>query len=221
MIGKYKFHNSSHYGARSPADLDRDPEEYAALVVKNIQAHQLADVPDDVLTPDEARSAYVDSLGGSHKWISNPADDGWLLIDAAKNPVELANGDHVEFKFDEIPVLVGTSRYGRSLVKNPDGTESSERTATVTDQRINNGRPTNIPTMFNGIQVDQERAIEMISAADGVDPETGEALPAHESIPTAVQAAKSRSDKLGRENRLDPIRNNSQGRGLDGLTGRN
>jgi len=71
MIGKYKFHNSSHYGARSPADLDRDPEEYAALVVKNIQAHQLADVPDDVLTPDEARSAYVDSLGGSHKWISN------------------------------------------------------------------------------------------------------------------------------------------------------
>jgi len=87
---------------------------------------------------------------------------------------------------------------GRRLVDNPDGTVSSERTVTVTSDEINRGRPTNIPTMFGGVELGVEDAIRRIIAAGGRDPETGRQLEAFNSIEEAVKAAQERSDNIGK-----------------------
>lgn len=85
----------------------------------------------------------------------------------------------------------------RPPVQNRDGSVSTERSITVTDPRLNDGRPTNIPSMFGGREVSQDEAIERIVRAGGKDPETGRSLPAFDSIEEAVAAAKARSERLG------------------------
>ena len=83
---------------------------------------------------------------------------------------------------------------GRQVVKNPDGSVSTERTITVTHPRINNGLPTNIPSMFGGKEVSEDEAIEIIIRAGGFDPETGRYLPGFNTIEDAVKAAQQRSN---------------------------
>jgi len=91
----------------------------------------------------------------------------------------------------------GQTGDGRTLYRNQDGSVSSERSITVTDPRLNGGRPTNIPSMFNGRQVEQNEAIDIIVRNGGIDPETGRRLESYNTIDEAVAAAKSRSAGLG------------------------
>ena len=90
---------------------------------------------------------------------------------------------------------------GRALI--PDlitpGDTASEYSITVENDQINNGRATNIPSIYDGKVVSEEEAIRRVVEANGVDPETGRTLPAFNSIPEAVAAAKERSDELGRK----------------------
>lgn len=85
----------------------------------------------------------------------------------------------------------------------PDGDVSTEISITVTDRRLNGGRPTNIPTLVKG-QVDvnnllvgkkvtreqEEIAINRATrrVAEGAE------LPSYDSISTAVKAAQTRSE---------------------------
>tara|TARA_R110002051_G_scaffold4429_1_gene23566 strand:- start:1057 stop:2010 length:954 start_codon:yes stop_codon:yes gene_type:complete len=85
----------------------------------------------------------------------------------------------------------------RPRISNPDGSFSTERSITVTDERINDGQPTNIPSMFGGVEREEEEAIQRIVEAGGIDPETGRALPSFPSIDEAVKAAMARSDSIG------------------------
>ncbi len=103
----------------------------------------------------------------------------------------------VEYADPTTPQGVDQSGPGRPMVQNEDGTVSTERSITVTDPRINDSQPTNIPSMFDGVQVEQEEAINRISVAGGVDPETGRPLPGFDSIEDAVAAAEGRSAALG------------------------
>jgi hypothetical protein len=80
-----------------------------------------------------------------------------------------------------------------------DGQRMSERSITVTDPRINNGAPTNIPTLFGGKIVSDEEAIQRVADAGGMDPLTGRNLQAYASIQEAGEAAAARSAQLGRE----------------------
>lgn len=84
----------------------------------------------------------------------------------------------------------------RPLVENEDDTYSSELSITVEDPRINDGMPTNIPSMYGGKELSQEEAIAIVADAGGVDPETGRELKGFGSIDEAVQSAKSRSESL-------------------------
>jgi hypothetical protein len=95
--------------------------------------------------------------------------------------------------------VTGKTTEGRPVVKNPDGSVSTERTITVTDSRLNGGRATNIPSMFGGKEVSEDEAIERIVKAGGKDPETGRSLPGYASIEEAVTAAEERSSGLGQE----------------------
>ena len=81
------------------------------------------------------------------------------------------------------------------FIQNQDGSRSTERSITVTEQAINQGRPTNIPSIYsvNGEprEVPEEQAVRFAIA-------TGETYPAFASVEEAVAAAVARSDAGGR-----------------------
>lgn len=79
---------------------------------------------------------------------------------------------------------------GMPARQNADGTHSTELSITVTDPRINGGKPTNIPSLWGGKEVSQEQAI-----AKALD--SGNSYQAYDSIDEAVAAAKSRSNDGG------------------------
>lgn len=110
----------------------------------------------------------------------------------------IVGGTGVEIPLtDEGETSLRQTTVGRPEVQNPDGSVSTERSITVTDPRLNNGKPTNIPSMLDGKQVSQEEAIKRIIEAGGKDPETGRKVRSFESIEEAVRAARKRSKQLG------------------------
>lgn len=92
------------------------------------------------------------------------------------------------------------------VLKNPDGSVSTEISTTVTDPSLNDGKATNIPLLVKG-QIDveklqaggeptaQQQEIAIRRAADRV--KDGAKLPSFGSIDEAVAAAKARSDAKG------------------------
>jgi hypothetical protein len=74
----------------------------------------------------------------------------------------------------------------------------TERSITVTDDRINQGRPTNVPTVYDGREVTEEEAIRRIVEAGGRDPVTGRQLTGYNTIEEAIEDAETRSQELGR-----------------------
>lgn len=90
----------------------------------------------------------------------------------------------------------GFTKSGRPLIQNEDGSVSSEVTITVTHPSINDGKPTNIPSIYNGEFVSEQEAVEIVASAGGVDPDTGRKLPGFESIKEAETAARSRSSSI-------------------------
>lgn len=78
------------------------------------------------------------------------------------------------------------------------GKNQSEVSITVEDSRINSGKPTNIPSLYNGEIVSREEAIQRVVDAGGKDPETGRILPGFEDRIEARNAAKQRSDSIDR-----------------------
>lgn len=93
---------------------------------------------------------------------------------------------------------------GRPILQNSEGNVATEYTATVTDKRINWGRPTNIPTIYGGKYYTEKEARDIIAKAnpdpdDIRDPETGRRLRGWYSMPDAVIAARERSARLGKE----------------------
>jgi hypothetical protein len=96
---------------------------------------------------------------------------------------------------------------GRKILREGN-TIKTEETITIQDKRINEGRPTNIPTIYNGKKVSDKEAVEIIAKNKGVDPDTGRKLPGYyptnpfdqnSAIDAAVAAAKERSARLGKE----------------------
>lgn len=100
--------------------------------------------------------------------------------------------------------VIGKTPEGRSVIRNPDGTVSTERTVTVVHPLINGGRPTNIPTIFAGREFDEDTAAQIIlefarrkKKSTLIDPETGRELQAFDSMEAATKAAQARSREIG------------------------
>jgi hypothetical protein len=74
--------------------------------------------------------------------------------------------------------------------RNADGSHSTEVSITVTDPRINKGKPTNIPSLWGGEEVDEGTAV-------GNALKSGKSYGAFDSIEAAVAAAKARSEAGG------------------------
>lgn len=74
----------------------------------------------------------------------------------------------------------------------------SSKEITIKHPRINQGKPTNIPTIFNKVpggprEVTERAAVRRVIAAGGRDPVTKKKLRAYSSIAEAVTASKNRS----------------------------
>jgi len=74
--------------------------------------------------------------------------------------------------------------------KNADGSYSTELSITVTNPKLNGGKPTNIPSLWKGKEVDEETAVAN-ALASGVKYES------FSTIPEAVSAAKEKSKRGG------------------------
>ena len=83
----------------------------------------------------------------------------------------------------------------RQIVDNEDGTFSSELSVTVHDPR-DPDKFINIPSMYNGQEVSEEKALQIIEENGFVDPETGREIDSFNSVEDAVLAAKIRSDNI-------------------------
>ncbi|MBP7482195.1 MAG: hypothetical protein KA788_06655, partial [Lacunisphaera sp.] len=95
--------------------------------------------------------------------------------------------------------IVGKTDEGRPIVKNPDGSVSTERSVTVEID----GKWVNIPSMFGGKEVSEEEAVNIMQQNGMVDPETGRTMPTFNSLEEAETAARARSENdLGRYGNL-------------------
>lgn len=79
---------------------------------------------------------------------------------------------------------------GRPMLQNSDGSVSTEESITVTDPQLNGGKPTNIPSIWNGQRLREGQAVAAAM-------QSGQRFPAFGSIDEAVQAAQARSSQLG------------------------
>ena len=79
----------------------------------------------------------------------------------------------------------------RPILHNGDGSISTEESITVIDPRLNGGRPTNIPSIWDGQRTNSDD--EAVTAALN----SGQAFNSFESIEQAVAAARARSEMLG------------------------
>jgi len=82
--------------------------------------------------------------------------------------------------------LLPITHDGYPAVVNSDGSVSTEISITVTDPQLNDGKPTNIPSLWKGRIVSQEEAIKNALAS-------GNTYQSFSTIDAAVKAAKAKS----------------------------
>jgi hypothetical protein len=88
-----------------------------------------------------------------------------------------------------------TTQYGRKVYKDQFGAIHSESTATVQSPK---GGWMNIPLIYNGKYVTEDRARDIIINNGMVDPETGEKVRSYRDIPEAEEAARDRMRTLNK-----------------------
>lgn len=87
---------------------------------------------------------------------------------------------------------------GRPIIRNEDGSFSTEESITVTDERLNGGRPTNIPSIWGGKRPPAElNGTERENWAIEQALKSGQRFEAFDNIDQAVKAAEQRTAMLG------------------------
>ncbi|NIA67580.1 hypothetical protein HBA54_03155 [Pelagibius litoralis] len=97
---------------------------------------------------------------------------------------------------DALTATQDKTQAGRRIYKTSDGQSVSELSITVTHPEINAGKPTNIPTVYDGKIVTEQQAVAIVANAGGVDPDTGRELDGFDTIDEAEEAARARSQSL-------------------------
>jgi hypothetical protein len=84
--------------------------------------------------------------------------------------------------------------------KNPDGSRSTEVSVTLTHPKLNEGRPTNVPSLWGGEEVkDDDDIVNRVHRS-------GKIYPYHTSIEDAERSAVARSEGGG-SSRPDMVQN--------------
>ncbi|NIA72379.1 hypothetical protein HBA54_27705 [Pelagibius litoralis] len=170
---------------RVPAGVDPDLVQGSTTLFLD---RQIADLDvvippsiDDRLSDEDARGQYLAAVRDKGYWVTNSDETGLLLMDEQGRTVMRRQA---------------FTQAGRPIIEGDAG-RFSEISITVTHPDINDGKPTNIPSVFDGKPRSEEEAVRRVVEAGGVDPESGRALPGFDTIEAAVTAARDRSDSLG------------------------
>lgn len=92
--------------------------------------------------------------------------------------------------------ITGKTAEGRPIVKNSDGSISTERT--VTGQWGPNSEWVNVPTIYGGKEVSEEEAVKIAKENKFTDKETGRKFDFYKSLQDAESAAQKRSKSLSK-----------------------
>jgi len=123
------------------------------------------------------------------------------MMDGTMDVPEFSRGSSAQANYADGTERV-FSRYGKGPLKivsthdgypqqyDEEGRGMSEYSVTVTDPRINKGRPTNIPSLWEGKILSEDKAILKALANGGP-------YPSYKSIPQAIEAAGQKSDDGG------------------------
>lgn len=189
IAGKRLFYDTGQTAAGPPAapvpaapvsppnDLvGRPPAEVAAI--RAVQAGQPR-----VIVPGPAAAPVPAAVAAPA-----PADGIDISSQAPLTPANLSMSQSggLEGRFPPVGATPGT----QVPLQNSDGSVSTERSITVTDPKLNGGRPTNIPSIWGGRQVSQDEAIQNAVRS-------GTQFQSFGSIPEAVAAAQARSNAIG------------------------
>lgn len=91
---------------------------------------------------------------------------------------------------------IGRTSEGRVIIRNRDGSVSTERTVTFGDDEQGY---INVPTMFGGQQYDPREALGIILRNLNFDPDTGRYIKTHKTLKDAEDEARARTRSLGEE----------------------
>jgi hypothetical protein len=183
---KAKWFNSTAADAASTAYTNavKEKNDYAKQQLeKRIKVVESA--------PDyPGKQSYVDSLRKEMSLYGNTP----IPVDQDK-PAPAADKRGAEGKLEKpagkstVPNNAKTHD-GYPARKNADGSYSTELSITVTNPKLNDGKPTNIPSLWKGKEVDENTAVENALAS-------GKKYDSFPTIPEAVNAAKEKSKAGG------------------------
>jgi len=98
--------------------------------------------------------------------------------------------ERVFSRYGKGPLKIVSTHDGYPQQYDEEGRGMSEYSITVTDPRINKGRPTNIPSLWEGKLLSEDKAILKALAVGGP-------YPSYTSIPQAIEAAGQKSESGG------------------------
>lgn len=141
-------------------------------------------------TPPEFADAMRDQGVSEGFWGDHEAVSNVKVTELAPPPGTLPEELERAQPIDKKREIVGYRKDGRPILQNDDGSVSTERSITVTNRHLNGGRPTNIPSIWNGREYGEGAAI-------GFALHSGQKFDSFDDIDAALKAAKSRTEGLG------------------------
>ena len=148
--------------------------------------------------PEQRRSLTDEEF---NEYLNNLYRRGWQKGLLDETPDEEMFRKNEEFYKEhptdtlELSPTEHTTQYGRKVYKDQFNAIHSETTVTVPAP---NGGWMNIPSIYNGRYVTEDRARDIIINNGMVDPETGERVQVYASDDEAVEAAKQRMRTLNK-----------------------
>jgi len=188
-------------GINSENDL-KDPDKFSELFAEGASDYALGLLPGKHAPAILKAYGYQGAKWGDDFWLAGKVDD-YLAKPPVKErtPGYAAGGAVRAYDPTEIDAIVAEFTRGYSegglkthdgfdAVENPDGSVSTEISITVQDPRLNEGRPTNIPSLWERKVVDDDTAVERAL-------KSGKRYTSYDTIEEAVRAARQRSSDLG------------------------
>ncbi len=118
LWGQWDFVVDDGYNARAPRGEGDRAADVARVTLDRLTAEDMPDIggvtPEaQLLTPDQRRALYLEQVKRG-TWVTNPTDDGWILLDSIGDPATLANGKPVEIKFRDMGIVQRRGGRGRT-----------------------------------------------------------------------------------------------------------
>lgn len=180
--------NVSSLSGQDSGDVGRSPQA-VAYEQRRLQS-QIPAAPEQKPAEQPARKLPESKAKQPAKTVDNRAN--------RSRPLRSDSGGEQDKRMETLRQHGKENIARRQYVKNKDGTISTVRSITVQDPRLNGGKPTLIPTIWNSFKVSADRAIEKAVRSK-------KSWPAFDTIEQAAEAAKKLSQELDADLRRENV----------------